>query len=103
MAISRPRGGCGTERTAAVRRLVIMTESGAGLAERLERGEILFYPAAPFAIPDAAERVFLARQELGGSVHKNISYDPLTDRLHGFSHQSPEQVEGLRRILASFS
>jgi hypothetical protein len=86
-----------------MRRLAIMTESGAGLAERLERGEVLFYPVAPFPIPDAADRTFLARQQLGGSVHKNISYDPLTDRLHGFSHQSAEQAEGLRHILASFS
>src|SRR5436309_826500 len=80
-----------------------MTQPGASLADQLERGEVLVYPASPFPLPDAADRNFLAQQQLAGAFHKNISYDPLTSQLHGFSRQSDEQAAGLRRILSAFS
>src|SRR5206468_3511733 len=44
--------------------------------ERLERGEVLYYPTAPFALPGGADLTFLLGQQLGGMAHKNISYDP---------------------------
>jgi hypothetical protein len=75
----------------------------AGLSERLERGELIYYPVCPFAIPSDNARTFLAGQEISGSVHKNISYDPLSHRLHGHVRRSLEQTDRLQAILATFS
>ena len=71
--------------------------------ERLERGEVFFFPKAPFPLPAGAAHAFLLRQELGGAVHKNISYDPATGRANGYGHQSAADAERLRELFASFS
>ena len=71
--------------------------------ERLERGEVLFHPVAPFPLPDSPDRAFLLEQHLGGRAHKNISYNPQTGKAAGFAWRSDEQAERLRSILASFS
>jgi hypothetical protein len=73
------------------------------LAERLERGEVLFYPTAPFPLPQGADLDFLLHQELGSLAHKNISYNPANEKVNGFVRQSAEQVEQLRGIFARFS
>jgi hypothetical protein len=73
------------------------------LAERLERGEVLFYPTAPFALPEGEDLDFLLHQELGSLAHKNISYNPANEKVNGFVRQSAAQVEQLRSIFASFS
>jgi hypothetical protein len=80
-----------------------MSVPGENLAQRLERGELMFYPRCPFGLPSEIERLFLESQDLGGAAHKNISYDPLTGRLHGFAHRTSEQTAQLRVILAKFS
>ena len=72
-------------------------------AERLERGEVLFYPSAPFALPQGADLDFLCQQELGSLAHKNISYNPASDKVNGFVRRDNEQVEQLRGIFARFS
>ena len=46
---------------------------------------------------------FLLEQRLASRVHKNISYDPANGRAAGFAHESREQAERLRHLLASFS
>jgi hypothetical protein len=73
------------------------------LEERLERGEIVFYPTCPFSLPEGDDRLFLLEQRLASRAHKNISYDPLRGTAAGFHKQSPEQAERLRRLLVSFS
>jgi hypothetical protein len=72
-------------------------------AERLERGEVLFYPTAPFALPQGADLDFLLQQELGSLAHKNISYNPANGKVNGFVRRDGEQVEQLRGIFARFS
>jgi hypothetical protein len=72
-------------------------------AERLERGEVLFYPTAPFALPQGDDLEFLLRQELGSLAHKNISYNPANGKVNGFVRRDAEQVEQLRGIFARFS
>lgn len=72
-------------------------------AERLERGEVLFYPTAPFALPQGDDLDFLLQQELGSLAHKNISYNPHNDKVNGFVRRTTEQVEQLRGIFARFS
>jgi hypothetical protein len=73
------------------------------MAERLERGEVIHYPTCPFALPAGDEHHFLLEQRLGSRAHKNISYDPRTGVIAGFSFQSTDQTDRLRRILADFS
>ncbi|MHB1426137.1 MAG: Kdo hydroxylase family protein [Gemmataceae bacterium] len=72
-------------------------------AERLERGEVLFYPTAPFALPQGADLAFLLQQELGSLAHKNISYNPHNGKVNGFVRRTVEQVDQLRGIFARFS
>jgi hypothetical protein len=72
------------------------------LAERLERGEIEYYPACPFSVPTGDDLNFLLEQRLASRAHKNISYDPRTRRIKGYHHASPAQAERLQSLLASF-
>ena len=73
------------------------------LSLRLERNELIFFPACPFALPDGQDRAFLAAQEVGPYQHKNVSYDPATGTVSGFRRRDVEQANRLRRILADFS
>jgi 3-deoxy-D-manno-oct-2-ulosonic acid (Kdo) hydroxylase len=80
-------------------------QSGAlagSLDDRLEQGEVVFFPRCPFPLPEGQDREFLLAQRLGGG-HKNISYNPHNERAGGFRRMSPVQAERLRRLLASFS
>jgi hypothetical protein len=73
------------------------------LPERLERGEVIYYPICPFPLIAGYDERFLLAQRLASRAHKNISYDPQTGKAAGFLWQSAEQDEHLRRLLASFS
>jgi hypothetical protein len=73
------------------------------LAQQLERGEVVFYQACPFALPEGDDLKFLLEQRLGNAAHKNISYDPNTDKSSGYQYQSRAQVERLHALLSDFS
>jgi hypothetical protein len=79
------------------------TTEPSSLEERLERGEVVFYPVCPFPLPEGDDRRFLLEQQLGGRVHKNIGYDPQTGKAGGFLRQEAMQAERLRTLLADFS
>jgi hypothetical protein len=72
-----------------------------GIAERLERGEVVYHSTCPFPLPAGTDS-FLLEQSLGRG-HKNISYDPHTSRAGGFRRHSRAQAERLRELLADFS
>jgi hypothetical protein len=72
------------------------------LEQRLERGEVIYYPVCPFLVPAGDDCHFLLDQELGRG-HKNISYTPGTDRVRGYRARSTEQPDRLRALLAEFS
>jgi hypothetical protein len=74
-----------------------------GLEERLERGEVVYYPACPFPLPRGDDLEFLLRQRLASRAHKNVSYDPRTGKANGYLRRSSEQVERLRGLLAAFA
>jgi hypothetical protein len=76
---------------------------GGSAEERLERGEVLFWPTAPFAVPEGDDRAFLLQQRRSGLGHKHICHNPHTGETTGFMRQSAEQAERLRTILANFS
>jgi hypothetical protein len=75
----------------------------AAVEERLERGEVVYYPVCPFSLPEGDDRLFLLEQRLASRAHKNISYDPHRRTASGFLKQSSDQAEQLRRLLATFS
>ncbi|HEV2948598.1 MAG TPA: Kdo hydroxylase family protein [Gemmataceae bacterium] len=75
----------------------------ASLEERLERGEVIYYPVCPFPLPEGDDRTFLLEQQLGGRVHKNIGFDPRTGKAGGFLRHNQIQAERLRHLLSEFS
>jgi hypothetical protein len=75
----------------------------AGLAQRLEHGELVYYPICPFALPSPEDRAFLAGVRQGAPVHKNISYDPTTGRVAGHARCPADAERRLRQLLAAFS
>ncbi|GIW82414.1 MAG: hypothetical protein KatS3mg105_4221 [Gemmatales bacterium] len=77
--------------------------TGRALAELLESGELVYYPVCPFPLPEGKELEFLLSQKLGRFSHKNISYDPIRDKAHGFRRRDEEQAHRLRELLADFS
>jgi hypothetical protein len=75
----------------------------ARLPERLERGEVIVYPQCPFPLPEGSLRSFLLEHGHMGRFHKNISYDPGTERATGFSHRNRRVREQLSDLLGDFS
>lgn len=73
------------------------------LEERLEHGELIVFPKCPFPVPEAESRLFLLQQQLRSLTHKNITYDPVRNRVRGFVRTSPEQENRLTSLLAEFS
>src|ERR1043165_1918087 len=73
------------------------------IAERLERGEIFPFHPCPFPLPTGDDLAFLLQQHLGGSSHKNISFDPASERVSGCTTESLEQVGRLKQLLSEFS
>jgi hypothetical protein len=71
------------------------------LDERLERGEVVSYPACPFPLPEADDRIFLFAQQQG-HYHKNISFNPHSSRLSGHCHQSEQNTRRLLELLRTF-
>ena len=79
------------------------TDPNASIEERLERGEVIYYPVCPFPLPEGEDRTFLLEQQLGGRVHKNIGFDPRTGKAGGFLRHNQMQAERLRHLLSEFS
>jgi hypothetical protein len=79
--------------------------AGAGrceLSDRLEAGEIVYFPTCPLSLPAPAELDFL-RQELPRLLRlKNVSYHPEAGRVRGIEGD-PVTVERVRRILVDHS
>ncbi len=73
------------------------------IAQRLERGGVIYYPVCPFSAPQGDDLTFLLGQRLAGRAHKNISYDPRRNTVGGFLRGSAEEAERLRDLLATFA
>lgn len=70
--------------------------------ERLERGEILYFPEPPFRFP-AEDRQFLVGQEWSDlRLHKNVSYRPGEDVLRGISGDAAK-VDRIRSIFRDYT
>jgi hypothetical protein len=77
--------------------------AGTSLEERLEHGEVIYYPICPFPVPAGEDLTFLLLQQLASRAHKNISYDPQTGKAMGFLRRDAVQAERLRRLLGVFA
>src|SRR5436305_14301765 len=71
-------------------------------AARLERGELHFWPQCPWDLPSEPDLEFLRGLRLR-SRHKNISFDPSSNRVGGFAPNCRATDERLRTVLARFS
>jgi hypothetical protein len=78
-------------------------ERGRWCCEQLERGNILFFPASPFELPEDDCAFLLLQRQTGASYHKNVAYRPQQDRLTGAAKLSPEDEKRLRAILKRYS
>lgn len=68
----------------------------------LERGQILLFHEFPFFLP-AEDREFLLAQEWAElRLHKNVSYRPTEDSLHGVSGDAAT-IERIQSILRNYS
>src|SRR5437762_2903630 len=73
------------------------------LEERLERGEVLYYVNCPFPLFQGDELHFILQQRLANRAHKNISYDPNSNKASGFTRASKEDADRLRDLFTAFS
>src|SRR2546426_11520943 len=72
-------------------------------SERLEEGNILFFPKTPFHLTDGQIEFLLGQRQLSAGYHKNIAYRPSQDRLSGFVKRGADEERTLRAIMISYS
>lgn len=70
--------------------------------EQLEAGQILFFPAPPFALPEDDRQFLLEQRWAELKLHKNVSYRPGQDLLRGFAGD-PTARDRLQRIMRNYS
>ena len=73
--------------------------------ERLEEGNILFFPTSPIALRPEDLRFLRGQQQTDSSLHKNIAYKPKADELSGVDSNSASSaaVDRLRGIMRDYS
>ena len=73
--------------------------------ERLEAGEILYFPETPVAIPATDLGFLLSSRQTGSALHKNIAYKPAIDRLSGFDAKTTDanEVAQLHAVMRRYS
>lgn len=70
--------------------------------ERLEQGQVLFFPSVPFDLAEQDRQFLLSLRQTDSRFHKNISYRPATNVLKGVSANTEEHAR-LHRVMRSFS
>jgi hypothetical protein len=73
--------------------------------ERLEAGEILFFPQSPIPFQPEELSFLLGRQQTGSTLHKNIAYKPNLDTVSGLDAgtTSAADLEQLQAIMRQYS
>jgi hypothetical protein len=69
----------------------------------LETGDILFFPTVPFDFPLDDREFLLGQRQVGGQLHKNVSYRPAQDRLTGIDPDDEAARSRVHAIMQSFS
>lgn len=70
--------------------------------ERLEDGQILFFPETPFELPHEDRQFLVGARQTSAAYHKNISFRPREGRLRGLQRGSADERR-LAAILAAYS
>jgi 3-deoxy-D-manno-oct-2-ulosonic acid (Kdo) hydroxylase len=68
----------------------------------LEKGNVLYFRATPFRLPEEDQQFLRSLNFSGGAVHKNIAYRPLSDRVTGVE-ASDGQRDRLLETMRSYS
>lgn len=68
----------------------------------LEAGNVLYFPASPFVLPDESQEFLRGLAFAGGAMHKNIAYRPAGDRITGID-TSGNQGARLLGIMRDYS
>ncbi len=73
--------------------------------ERLEEGNILFFPVSPIPLTPDDLQFLRGQQQTDSSLHKNIAYKPKIDELSGLDSNSANSasVDRLRGIMRAYS
>lgn len=73
--------------------------------ERLEEGNILFFPESPIPLQPDDVQFLRGQQQTDSSLHKNIAYKPKNDELSGVDTKTanPAAVDRLRGIMRGYS
>src|ERR1700761_9648319 len=73
--------------------------------ERLEAGEILYFPQSPITLDPADLSFLLGQQQTGSALHKNIAYKPNLDVVSGLDtgSTSAEDAQHLQAIMRQYS
>src|SRR5438874_2630564 len=71
--------------------------------ERLEGGDVLFFDAVPFELPEEDREFLLSLRQSDSRYHKNISYRPPSDAIRGAAVDRPEEGERLHDLMRRFS
>jgi 3-deoxy-D-manno-oct-2-ulosonic acid (Kdo) hydroxylase len=77
--------------------------------ERLEEGNVLFFPNSPIALTDSDLQFLRGQQQTDSSLHKNIAYKPKSDELTGVDTKTanpaapPPNIARLRSIMRNYS
>jgi 3-deoxy-D-manno-octulosonic acid hydroxylase-like protein len=75
---------------------------GSSLESRLERGEVVFFPTCPFALPTGADHTLLLEVQLA-RLAKNVSCDPVSGKLSGLIRTDTARNDRLRSIFLAFA
>ncbi len=69
----------------------------------LERGNILYFPRTPFALPEEERDLLRSAGLSSSSHHKNIAYRPAEDKVTGFDPAAVSDPEKLRAAMRAYS
>jgi hypothetical protein len=73
------------------------------LPQRLEQGEIVYYPASPFEALDESDRDFLIQQRVAGASGRHVEFEPGSGALHHLASSDSTTNQRLQRILGAFA
>lgn len=71
--------------------------------EKLEAGDILYFPAVPFSFSEEHRQTLLAKKQSSLRFHKNISYQPDRDILRGQGDSSADDSATLKTVLRDYA
>ena len=78
------------------------TEQARGWCERLEAGDILYFPQTPISFQPQDLSFLLGQQQTGSTLHKNIAYKPNLDSVSGLDAGTAD-AEQLQAIMRQYS